>query len=1472
MFGNSPRNHAPADTDSSTSFQALPVYNALLRVFGFAPLAMTAQNEETAADACQNLSEELAKKIGAEKTAEVLSDLSAAENLDDFTSTEEKIAIAYLRTDFEITKAISDDEQRELIASQPKQMRDADTNTEIDQVYKRKIKTTHDAVLALYQLIDEILPNTVDLAATLARAADIFDKKTQQPTVYTSIGISEKQIEDEKLINRYNTLMLALVHNPTLSNTASNVEFAKKAFAHAKNRIYAQAKEDLKRQLKYPIAESKENEEEDAANYPEVTFYNTLRQHFNYPALMNTEENNVLSRNILANITAELSHQFGKDKAPDILVDLINNQDGSAQITPAEKHQALDHLQTYFENKEIEKLEQVRHFIITQPELILSKSKNGELTDIETRCTTRLSAALREENTPIHQYNKLLKLFFDHKSLPPLSDTESNYKFATDALQAITRGVTEELALIIPPISAAKVSAFIDETVSRSVITHSSANASLINNSLHKHIALNVHKALLIYNVGQRYFLFEPLENTVENDQLAHTALQLLKQQVGDEKLEEILAAMENNPEELEAKNASDETKQAVDRLSTHYAQTNIITARNIDRPTFYTRHIVQMLEINKDVSRHEKMLLLKMLSSLILKRQQSIAEKLAEHDVNTENDDDDDFESNDLANIGAMTTDLEPLLASHNAAMIEYLRETADISVAELGINIIKQLYALHLGAEEPEFTFNATPPEPVVEEEKVDSVVATAKATTPTTSEPDDNDEEENQKKYPRQPKSVIPTTRTLTSESDDEFDTDEARQEDSSPLRGKGERISLADEIRQTIEANRSANEIARRKERETEQQRESERLALTLEQQRNEEEQQKNADEQERLSFAAQLRNTDAMPAGYLSKPRKFNSLMDDMEEAETKTQDIHPSASSVLSAPDEDQEEEKQEFAFVRRVYDTAPNLATISNSQAMLERMHEYAMNFIPPRNERKKVADHIQTKMVAAFQEKISLLMELISASCAAAGVQVMKNFNTALTQMFVMSNQREAKISFDHLYVLQTGMLKEASAYTKSSNNENIKKMIANLNEATIEKKLISAVGGSCQHIMLHGEGNEKELAKTLLKKSTDFLKASAFNKDKFLGRMIRASELADLCQKPTPTEKIAQDFIKLLTLLYAGKNEALAQNQLAVARLASAASPEEADAAKLELLFTEANLQTADAEVEQNLKDEFKKFFGKMTKLGNTNQKQTLTPEAITARTEEFTANFFKKINSSRLQTMRHITMIILENLEQLHEAAASDVHQSKGLFDEYRGKIWGIRLDLSDATVNEIELKRLLGEFLEKTDHQIAIQIGGRDLIHLEPSAAEDQRLRLLTSGSHYLQSLTALKDRLAEQYAPRIVPIIAELKAAMQTMLALDFSHQADKQKIVQLRSELEHIAAGWESNISQIIQENKRALVQPIGGVSAARPSTTTSAVTPPLSGPGNLSILEEARRKEQALADRQKTLASIFKTTGPKQ
>jgi hypothetical protein len=1468
MFSNSPRNNASMDTDSSASFEALSVYNALLRVFGFEPLALTTQNEEMAAEACENFSKELAEKIGAEKTAEILSNLTTVENLDDLTSNEEKIVVDYLRADFAIAKDIRDEEQEAFIASQPKQMRDADTNTETDHGHKIKIRTTQDAVLALYQLIDEILPDNVDLADTLARAADIFDKTTQQATVYTSNAITEKQIEDGKLISLYNTLMLVLVNKPTLGNTASNVEFAKMALTEARNTILAQSRQDLKRQLTNPFTESAESQEDDVENYPEVTFYNTLRRHFNYVSVTGTEENNALASKILTTITDELSTQFGKDKATDILAELINNQDADSQITPAEKEQALDYLQTYFENTEIEKIDEQLQFIITRPELILEQSHNGQLNNIERRCATRLIDALREINTPINQYNQLLKLFFHNKSLPPLSDTESNTEFALEALQAIINGVTEELAENIPPITAAEVSAFINKTQSSNAIIYSSTKILLINDSLRKHVAKNLHQSLLSYNMAQRYFRFEPLENTVENNQLARTALLSLKQQVGAEKLEEIFTAMNNNPQELEAKHASDETLQAIDKINNYFAKANTTLARAIDRPTAYTRLIVEMLENNKDASRHGKVQLLKILSSMISKRQHSITEKHAQDNANTMHDN--DFDVDNLANAGMMTTNLDPLLASHNAAMIEYFRESADISVAELGISIIKQLYALHFRAEEAELTLDAISPEPVAEEEKADSVDATAKAKTPITSESDD-EEEQNRKKYQRQPKPAAQaTTRKLTSDFDDESDTEEARQEASSPSKSKGERISLADEIRQTIEANRHATEIARQKERETEQQRASEKLTLALEQQRKDEEQQKNADEQQRLSFAAQLRNTDAMPAGYLSQRKNFTSLMDDMEEAETMTQDTQPSVSAVIPATQEEKEEEKQEVAFVRRVYDTAPNFATISNAQAMQERMHEYAMNFIPHRNERKKVADHMQAKMVAAFQEKISVFMELIQASCAAAGVQVMTNFNTALTQMFLQSNQRDAKISFDHLYVLQSGMVKEAMVYTKSGKTEALKKIIANMNNATIEKKLISAVGGSCQHIMLHGEANEKELATTLLKKSTDFLNAGVFNKDKFLRRMIRASTLADLCQKPTPTEKIAQDFIKLLTLLYAGKNAALEQHTLALAKLASAASPQEAEDAKTALIFTEAQVQTADAEVEKNLKDEFKKFFGKITKLGNT-QKQVLTPEAIAARTEEFSTNFFKKINSTRLQTMRHITMIILENLEQLHKAAAEGIHPSKALFDEYRTKIWEIRLELSDATANEITLKKLLREFLEKTDHQIAIQIGGRDLIHLEPSAAEDQRLRLLTSSSHYLHSLNVLKDTLAEQHAARIVPIIAEVKAGMQTMLALDFSRQADKQKIVQLRHEIEHTARGWESIISQIIQENKLALAQPVAEPLAIRPSTTTSTVTPPLRAPGNLSMLEEARRREKLVTDRQKTLASIFKPTAPK-
>ena len=371
-----------------------------------------------------------------------------------------------------------------------------------------------------------------------------------------------------------------------------------------------------------------------------------------------------------------------------------------------------------------------------------------------------------------------------------------------------------------------------------------------------------------------------------------------------------------------------------------------------------------------------------------------------------------------------------------------------------------------------------------------------------------------------------------------------------------------------------------------------------------------------------------------------------------------------------------------------------------------------------------------------------------------------------------------------------------------------------------------------------------------------------------------MADATALTNLCNRPTPTEKTAQNFITMLTLLYAGRNEAAEAYRKAIANLTAAKSSEETALARTALTAAEVNLQNKDAEVENNLKDEFKKFVTKTIEISNTNTEKSGpvfsvfkklfggTTKISRSDAEQFSEAFFRKINSSRLQSMRHVAMIILENLEQLHEAAASGVHANKALFNEYREKIWGIRLELTDASTNEIILKKLLEEFLEKTDHQITIQLGGRDLIHLEPSIEEDQRLRLLSSASNYLHSLNGLKGTLTSLHAPKIDPIIAEVKAGMQAVLAEKLNSHADKQKIVQLRAEIETKALDWEKAIDQIIQENKQTLTQ----------QTTASTVTAtPLRAPGNSSMLEEARKRDQLVADQQKILASIFKPPAPK-
>jgi hypothetical protein len=1233
--------------------------------------------------------------------------------------------------------------------------------------------------------------------------------------------------------------------------------------------------------FKIYFAGEKQKLQQTARAFPALTSYNTLRKHCDIEPLEYTDENNAKAQEEIQHLQILISQTLAKSpeevtealskltSMTEIEIDSENlSKDESAILAALNEHYHTSELMTAEAAEELQnKIERILTSVITQPDTLYRKLIQHQLTDLEAKILREAIRTLSPVKTPIEQYNILMHFLVGDNVSGHLTDTESNSAFAVTALADAISATTTTLQNQQPSATPAEIDTLIAHLINGKMPDQNAAKRNAIQAQLRQHLLESSHQALEQYNTLQlgSTLLPELLDNTVENNEIAEAALQKIfagiENIIGEAATQDVLQRFLTVPKSM-AEVPSDDARAALDYLQSHFFAANAHINNIEKRPNHYTRFILAIANSATHVTVHEKIDLLRTLSNLILARKDSSA------------------------------------ASAPIAALAEYLGHQ-DISTEALGKNLIKELYALRYGAEEldlpPENT-NLAVVELEEEEEKNTPAVKTPKVRS--LSEEYDEPEERQRKKYERQPRPTYSQT-THPSASTDADDSDDEHRFDTthSPEREKGERISLAQQLAEAEQESKEAPEknakekllaqIAANK---------LERLMLAQEREARE----KIAIEQLRLqrkkgvrsyiragllnyaktvhmnqsntpaiSLIQQIHNGDAMPAGYLLLSqqkinRDFVNLLSDMQTDTTETPAIAPIIQIERPiASESNQEESKHESK------DEDPEFDPLNHPKAMQERMVQYAMQLLPS-NARTGAGHAILHKISTAYQNKIASLLELIQLSCSIAGKQVMADFTTALSKIFVQLTQKNLNVNFDHIITLQAAIIKQAAPYAKSSKNSRMKDMLTQLNENKTERQLIDAMETFNQDILHEGDLTERNTALALSEK-TELLKTQKFSKENFLLHLNGAIQLANKTIVPSATETIIHKFLLSLPTLYVSKEEAAkalanAQEKL-VALTDQNPSVAPSDITKANLLVDEAKINIHKAEAAgTNLRTAFKNFLKATTIANNAERRLVMTDEKIEKQAEAVTENFLERLNSTRLEKMKHTTLVILENLRNIYitalensENPANLILARKDLFDEYVGKISVINTSFSQVDESEKALTELRTELLEKTGHKIDIDMNSQGQAYIEPSPIEDQRLRLLTSMSAYLHSLNTLKKALTPTHATAVAPIHAAAQKKMQDILLLNIKHENGQEKLLLLRAEIEGAAAGWQANISHIIEANKASI--------AASPAANIarSPVQLPLRAPRSLSLLEEARSKERLVAEKEKLLAGIF-------
>jgi hypothetical protein len=1534
-----PRNSPQSDDND---FPTLEFYNQLRAVCDREPLVSTAINESKAVEDLQEITSGIAEEIGGDNATEILTQLATVgkiDNSDDETKANQTKVLAYLDIYFtnqkEFEDSLADEADEEEKQSPAKQ--------QAKEIIKRKIKTTQDAATAFYQLIDEVFPANFDVAEVFKRAADTLATKEEAASVFISEGVSEQREEDNKILELYNTFVTTLAGQKALANTPSNTQFAIKALSEARQKVIEQFAIHQQRQQANHAAflESKAEVDQDSQKrYPALALYNALQDHAGYVQLVYSAGNNVLAlrelQHIKTDITASITGgNFGieiddeneaEDRVAKILALIASTPETDQETLGADEKRTLGYLRTYFKNEHIapkasgletppdeETIEATLKLILTQPLLVDDHMRQSQQTPHEKILVKMLINTISAIKTPIDQYNSLIHhLFNDDASHPLLIDTESNTVLAAGTLQTMKNAMASALQM-----TATEIDTHIANLVDNKESKLGADAKQTFNALLQEHLTASLHTSLEIYNALQVRFFYNPLENTVENNDSASKALQYLHgeiaQDIGsDEGAADILDRAINSPNTLRNSEAGPNDEKALTLINNHFMMANRVGHDIESRPTLYTRVINMVVAQDKTVTPDDKIKLLRDLSRFVTQRQNNSV-----------------------------------------AALTQYF-QSLDASLETLGKNIIKTIYALKLGDEEPELTHASSARLDAFDDTEETKLSAPASKSKKAAADDEDVDAEQRQAgKYQRQPKPSNKANKHARSASDDDEEQDESRLDYDVANRRKGEHISLADELAELDRQQKAQEaELAARREaekqrkleqsqkawadkkrgllpkfvayaksertkKENAQNRQAERAAkaAAIEQARQQQEQarlqQEEMDQQQQQAEDARqeqelaeqqlaheqqillqqndpmfnliqhLRRGDAMPAGYLTK--RAGETLDSLDVEEDEPPAAAVSAIQTPSQPEledifeEHKEESKSEFQFVRMNV-VAPNAVVLSNAQAMQERMHEFAMQQsqnTPADARRKDAAARMLETVAFVFREKVELLLNVIQASQTIKETQRMHDIHNTLLLMLSESVQENRILNFEGLYKLQDEVI------AKANKNVSVNKSIAKLNESETERKLEQPISVFCQIVVREeGDAAARNQANALQGKVKVILQAAKFSREKFIAAMHETITLADQL-KPSAIDLAVQEFLPKLAVIYIDKNAANTVLMKANATLAALtqADPETVRVAQQGVLAA-TNLVKKANDAEENLKQAFLQFYSKFTKINNAEHHIVMTNAQIAQRSNDFLENFLSRINSSRLERMQHISIVILNNLEenymqalkgiQIPDESNKDLRNQydkctlrKDLFNHYKNEISLLSTSLITAEDNEKKLYELLTEFLQNAGHQIVIDVDGNGLMQVEPSPIEDQRLRALTSMSGYLHILNRQKGQLTAQYAAELTPIIDAVQTSMQMMLVLDFKVQAHKDKLLALRDDLEKLAPLWERDVNRITDANRASLSRTVVAGTAASSATTQ------LRSPRSLSLHEEARRREANLvSQRQQVLADIFKSS----
>ncbi len=973
---------------------------------------------------------------------------------------------------------------------------------------------------------------------------------------------------------------------------------------------------------------------------------------------------------------------------------------------------ARDAMLAQFSEEKPTMIDELLQTLISQPDTIVTKRHGQTQSAFEIDLTKAFMQHLRTQLTPIERYNQLVATLIETPP-PPLLDTETNADYAESILETIVTATERELAQQTPSRTRADIDTFIANTLKQGTTNGSD---SVIQAALQAQLAPSLHTSLDIFNTLQMRFTYPELPNTVENNETAKKTLRTILETIANldefdqDKAEEFLSKLITTPDSDEAQLSTAE-KAARAIVNEQLLMVMYPNYRAGERPDLYPRIIADLAAADTQVSLAEKISLLTELSALLADRPSHF-----------------------------------PISTAAADPLYQALDKLGNFAEA-LAVNLIKRIYAMRFGEEEPELKVNQEPvANPPSVEEETQPTPAT-KASLPkdkTPSDEEDSAEKKNIVKGALKPaKDKMPLSRQHFNNSDDD---EPVRPVSPNKRREKGERIRFP------AAEQRAADDNAERAQFEKEQE-EKERMRLANEQTEN---QQRIKEAQitdiSTRTLIEQLRHSDQLPVDLL-KPKKIDSDLVGVFDIDEK-------------------------------------KVTLISSKQALHDRIFEYTTGLIALDNSQRAVSRALLNKQIATYQKTISLLLNLIQEACSFTKKALFADSSTRLTERFVQAGKVNRQLNFNELQAEQESLVKSVLAVRDIQTSKAVTAVLAQINQNTLKIDLVNTIMAFCEPLKSSRNTLEKNTATQLQKDGKALLKASQWNPAEFARLVNQATYLSALINKPTPEEKAAQDFLPKLAIINSNPDT------------------------------TETTLLAA-----------FKDFA------------ETIMP----AKTDQLIENFQQKINSPRMQQMKHIALLFLDNLERFYIATDGDKHAKKDLFNEYRSQIWELATTISEAPRNEPELLRLLSDFLTKTGHDITLHVDDQGILHETRSAAENERLQLLTLLVNYADSLKTLKKSLTPDQALQLTPITDAAHVYMQILFTLD------KKRLPDLRAEIEKAAVGFEQSIQRVVDTAKRQ-------TKAATPST--AGISRAL---GELNLLSETRKREKMLIDRQKALSAIF-------